>query len=86
MTSQQFHTKLRKVQGRLDLFSTQQEGTKMRGASGGGHKPTFGEIKCLNFAICTYSVVKNAKKNWLASLANFNSLIFSKFNKLKTLD
>ena len=29
MTSQQFHMKRRKVHGRLDLFSTQQEGTKM---------------------------------------------------------
>ena len=53
--------------------------------------PTFGQSKCSNCTICSYFVVKNtifSKFSWLASLANFSKLIFSKFCywKLRTLE
>ena len=52
----------------------------------GGHKwvcappPTFGQIKCPNFAISSYFKVKNAKFSWLASLANLTLLLFSELS------
>ena len=57
---------------------------------GGGHTwvcaPTFGQNKCSNFAkyliiFCSLKCkIVNNKKNWLASLANFTILLFSKFS------
>ena len=38
--------------------------------------PSFGQIKCSNFAIWSYFVVKNAKFSSLAPLANLALLIF----------
>ena len=56
----------------------------------GGHTwvcaPNFGQNKCSNFAkymIIFWSLkckIVNNKKNWLASLANFTILLFSKFS------
>ena len=40
--------------------------------------PTFAQPKCSYFAIFSHLLVKNAKFPWLASLANFTLLIFSK--------
>ena len=58
--------------------------------NGGGHTwvcaPTFGQNKCSNFAkyliiFCSLKCkIVNNKKNWLASLANFTILLFSKFS------
>ena len=57
---------------------------------GGGHTlvcvPTFGQNKCSIFAkyliiFCSLKCkIVNNKKNWLASLANFTILLFSKFS------
>ena len=50
-----------------------------------GHKwvctPTFGQTKYSNFDIFWYFVFKNAKFSWLASLADFTLLIFSKLSE-----
>ena len=43
---------------------------KSGGAQVGLSPPTFGQIKCSNFAISSFFKVKNAKFSWLASLAN----------------
>ena len=50
--------------------------------------PTFGQNKCSNFAkyliiFCSLKCkIVNNKKNWLASLANFTILLFSKLSML----
>ena len=42
--------------------------------------PTFGKMKCSNFAISSFFKVKNEKFSWLASLANLALFIFSKLS------
>ena len=59
---------------------------KKVGGTRGFGAPTFGQNKCSNFAkyliiFCSLKCkIINNKKNWLASLANFTILLFSKFS------
>ena len=59
---------------------------KWGGAQVGLCPPTFGQIKCSNFAISSFFKVRNAKFSWLASLANFTLFISSELSLLKTLE
>ena len=56
------------------------QGHRRRGgvAAGACAPPSFGQIKCSNFAISSIFKVKNANFSWLASLANLTLFIFSK--------
>ena len=53
---------------------------KSGGAQVGLCPPTFGQIKCSNFAISSFFKVKNAKFSWLASLANLTLFVFSEIS------
>ena len=53
---------------------------KWGGTSGFEPPPTFGKMKCSNFAISSFFKVKNEKFSWLASLANLALFIFSKLS------